>query len=327
MKKNESLSSFGYDADMTMHQSMSAFIRRVDLLTLDLFIGICATGSIAATAARGQLAVSSLSKRIALFEQAAGCALFERHARGVRPTAAGEAVLRHARSLLAGVGQLHEDLRAFAQGTIGGVRVAASASAVELDLPEEIARFAARHSAVSIDLTQCVSSEVILAVREGRADVGLCGAQEDVQGLECKPYRLDQLVLLVPRRHPLARRRSVDFAQALDYEQIGLTGSSQVQRLLDQAAGQAGRRLRQRIRVASISSMCRMVESGLGIAVMPRGMVALAARRDQSRIVALSDAWARLQLLIYTRPFESVSAPARLLLAHLISANDCDDND
>jgi DNA-binding transcriptional LysR family regulator len=168
---------------------------------------------------------------------------------------------------------------------------------------------------------------VNLAVREGRADLGLCGAQDDVQGLESKPYRLDQLVLLVPQRHPLARRRKVEFAQALEYEQIGLTGSSQVQRLLDRAARQTGRRLRQRIRVASIGSMCRMVESGLGIAVMPRGMVSLAARRDQSRIVALTDSWAQLQVFIYARQFDHVSAPARQLLVHLIGQDDCDDNE
>lgn len=167
--------------------SLSAFIRRVDLSTLDLFVSICASGSIAAAALRGQLAVSSLSKRITLLEEAAGCALLERHARGVRPTAAGETLLRHARSLIAGVGDLYEDMRAFAQGRLGSVHIAASASAVELYLPEEIARFAASHPDISIDLIQRTSTEVLQAVRDGRADFGLCGSSDGGRGWNAVP--------------------------------------------------------------------------------------------------------------------------------------------
>jgi len=302
-------------------QSPAAFIRRLDLSTLDLFVSVCASGSIAAAAARGRLAVSSLSKRIALLEEAAGCSLLERHARGVRPTPAGEALLRHARSLVAGASQLHEDLRAFAQGRLGSVHVAASASAIELYLPEEIARFAGAHPDVGIDLTQRTSSEVREAVREGQVDFGLSGAAEPAEGIESRPYRMDQLVLLVPLAHPLAQCRSIDFAQALEHEQIGLLGSSQVQNLLVAATTQAGRRLRQRIRVASIGSMCRMVESGLGVAVMPRGMVRMAARRSQTRAVALQDPWARLQLFVHARRFDELSQPAALLLSHLLGGS------
>lgn len=301
--------------------SATNFIRRLDLSTLDLFVSICSGGSIAAAAARGQLAVSSLSKRITLLEEAAGCPLFERHARGVRPTPAGIALLKHARKLLAGAGHLHEDLRAFAQGRLGSVHVAASASAIELYLPEEIARFASAHPDVGIDLTQRTSSEVLGAVREGQVDFGLCGAAEPTDAIESRPYRMDQLVLLVPLAHPLAGFRSIDFAQTLEHEQIGLLGSSQVQNLLQAAAIQAGRRLRQRIRVASIGSMCRMVESGLGVAVMPRGMVRLAARRSQARAVALRDAWASLQLFVHARRFEELSQPAALLLSHLLASD------
>jgi DNA-binding transcriptional LysR family regulator len=297
---------------------LTSFIRRLDLSTLDLFVSVCASGSIAAAAERGQLAVSSLSKRITVLEEAAGCALLERHARGVRPTLAGEAVLRHARGLMAGVGQLHEDLRAFAQGRLGSVHIAASASAVELYLPEDIARFAAAHPDVAIDLTQRASSEVLREVRDGRVDLGLCGASDAGNDLERRAYRMDQLVLLVPMGHPLARRRATDFEQSLDHEQIGLEGSSQVQTLLESAAARVGRALQQRIRVASIGSMCRMVESGLGIAVLPRGMVELTARPGLSRVVKLSDAWARLQLFVYARRFDQLSKPAELMLSHLL---------
>jgi DNA-binding transcriptional LysR family regulator len=301
--------------------TLNSFIRRLDLSTLDLFVSICATGSIAAAAARGQMAVSSLSKRVSLLEETAGSPLFERHARGVRPTLAGEALLRHARSLLAGVSLLHEDLRAFSQGSLGSVHIAANASAVELYLPDEIARFASEYPDVSIDLTQRASNEVLQVVRDGQVDFGLCGVHEGLEHeLERRPYRMDPLVLLVPLDHPLARHSETEFDRALEHEQIGLLGSSQVQGLLEAAADRSGRRLRQRIRVASIGALCRMVESGLGIAVMPRGMVRLAARRSRSRVVGLTDEWAQLQLYVYSRRFDQLSTPARLLLGHLLES-------
>jgi DNA-binding transcriptional LysR family regulator len=80
--------------------------------------------------------------------------------------------------------------------------------------------------------------------------------------------------------------------------------------------------LRQRIKVASLSAMCRMVESGLGVGVMPRGAMRHLARRGQVRAITLTDDWARRGLLLYARSFDGLSVAARRFADHLAPADD-----
>ncbi len=295
---------------------LRSFVRQLDLASLDLFVLICQTGSIGAAAEQGQLAISSVSKRIKELENAVHTPLLVRHARGVVPTPAGECLLRHAQELLLGVERLRGELEEYAQGVSGHVTVYASASAVELFLAAELASFARRNPEISVDLSQRTSQEVLQAVRGGLADLGFADAHDDMHDIESRPYREEQLVLVVPRQHPLAGQQEVSFARALDNDLIGLRGSSTIQRLLEQAASEAGRVIRQRIKVASLSALCRMVESGLGIAVMPRGVLCEQARGAQLCAVSLSDRWAVRELRVYAKRFDVLSPPALRFLEH-----------
>ena len=295
---------------------LRSFVRQLDLASLDLFVLICQTGSIGAAAEQGQLAISSVSKRIKELEAALHTPLFVRHARGVVPTSAGECLLRHARELLLRVERLRGELEEFAQGISGHVTVYASASAVEQFLASELAGFARRNPEISVDLSQRTSQEVLQAVRSGHADLGFADAQDEMHDIESRPYREERLVLVVPHQHPLARERAVDFARALDDDLIGLRGSSTIQRLLEQAVSEAGRVIRQRIKVASLSALCRMVEGGLGIAVMPQCALQELARHGELHGVALTDAWAVRELRVYAKRFDALAPPVLRFLDH-----------
>src|SRR5690606_19167118 len=131
------------------------------------------SGSIARAAAQGQLVASAVSKRIAELESLAQTPLLQRHARGVRPTAAGELLLRHAHAILQEVEDLRADLSEYARGVRGVVRLSANASAVEQFLPEDIAAFMKEHPDIRIDLRQATSRRVAQAVRDGEADLGI----------------------------------------------------------------------------------------------------------------------------------------------------------
>jgi glycosyltransferase involved in cell wall biosynthesis len=125
----------------------------------------------------------------------------------------------------------------------------------------KIASFAKDSPEVSIDLSQAPSREVIQAVREGYADIGICDSSEIYSDLASRAYRKEELVLIVPTNHPLASHKKLAFSQALDYDLIGVYGSSMIQQLLEKAASSSGHILRQRIKVSSLSALCRMVES------------------------------------------------------------------
>jgi len=294
---------------MSQLLSPRSFLRHLDLATLDLFIQIRESGSIARAAERGNLAPSALSKRISELEHIIGAPLLQRHARGVRLTFVGEQLVQHAFDILDGVERLRTDLVEFSRGVHGRVRLCASASAVEQFLPPDLARFSQSNPDILIDLRQSNSRAVAHAVTHREADVGICGPCEEVGSMQWRPYRTERLVLVMPQDHPLAGAEEMSYVQSLDYEQIGVRGSSTVQTMLDRVAREHRRAVRQRIEVDSLSAMCRMIECGMGIGVMPRG--AFHALGEGSLCaVRLSDPWAIRELNIYALDFAALSSPA-----------------
>lgn len=299
--------------------SSRSFLRQIDLSTLDLFVLTCATGSIAQAAERGQIVASAISKRIAEMELLAQTPLLHRHARGVRPTPAGELLLRHARAVLMQVEHLRADLGEYARGVRGVVRLSANASAVEQFLPEDIAAFVERHPEIRIDLRQNTSRSVARAVRDGNVDLGICSPSEEAAGLAVLPYRREHMVLVIPAAHALARRRRMHYEETLDFPQIGLRDSSIVRETLDREAQSVRRALQQRIEVDSLSAMCRMIECGLGVGVMPEGAYRALDKANRLRAVALADSWAERELNLYAVDFDVLPAAARGFAAAISS--------
>lgn len=297
--------------------SHKQFLRRMDLGTLQLFVDCCRTGSLLMAAEQANLAVSSVSKRIRLLEESVQTSLLRRHARGVVPTVAGEAFLQHAKGLIQAATQMHVDMLDFAKGVTGRVQIAVSASVLQQYLPEQIASFAKMHPSVAIDVSEMSSQSVIAAVRSQDAELGICAEVEDIQGLERLPYHKDPLVLLVPKRHLLAKRREIDFAAALENEFIGMQGSSVIQALMEKSAVEADSALRQRIRVATVHSMCRLVEQGLGIGVMPQETAMSLADPLLTQVIHLKDPWADQTLWCYARRFEALGESAVLFMNHI----------
>ena len=302
--------------------SSRSFLRQLDLTTLDLFVLTCETGSLAKAAERGQLATSAISKRITELESLAGTPLLLRHARGVRPTTTGELLMRHANAILLGVEDLRADLSEYARGMRGLVRLSANASAVEQFLPEDIAAFTDQNPEIRIDLRQATSRMVARAVRDGTAELGICSPSDEALGLEVRPYRQERLVLVMPRDHALSRHRKLAYEQTLDYAQIGLRDSSLVRETLSQEAHSTRRALRQRIEVDSLSAMCRMIECGLGVGVMPEGAVRSMGEPRRLRAAFLTNAWADRTLNLYAMRFEDLPAAACNLVTTL-SSNRC----
>ena len=296
-----------------------SFARRLDLTSLQLFVAVCETGSIGRAAQQEFIAASAVSKRLADLEAAVDTPLVCRHSRGVAPTAAGESLLHHARNVLFGLERMQGELAEYAGGVRGHVRVHANISAIVQFLPEDLGAFARAHSRVKIDLQERLSPEVLQAVQEGAADLGLCQAppQGIDAALQCRPYRSDELVLVVPLAHALSGRAAIRFEEVLDCDIVGLHAGSSISLAMRAAAAQAGRPLRQRIQVTGLDAMCRMIDNGLGVGLLPARAFALMQGLGRLAAVPLEDAWARRALVLVARDFAALPASARLLADHL----------
>lgn len=292
-------------------------LHRLDLVSLSLFHLVARSGSISRGAELALLAVGAASKRITDLEAAVGVPLLARHSRGVRLTAAGEALHRHAQRILADVDLLQADLSDHAKGLIGVVRLWANTSAVTQFLPADLASFSAQQPGIRIELHEADSHEVVLAVLDGRADLGIFAERTAELGLTTRPYREDELVLVVPAGHALARRRRVTLAEAAAFDFVSLAPATSLAQRLQLESRQHGIALRVRIHVRSFDAMCQMVAAGLGIAVLPAKAVRPLVRALGLRQLVLDETWTVRQLLLGLRDVDGLARPARTLLDHL----------
>ena len=299
------------------------FARRIDLTSLQLFVAVCELGSIGKAAEREFIAASAVSKRLSDLEATLDTPLLYRHTRGVDLTPAGESLLHHARSVLFSLEKMQSELSEYADGVRGHVRVHASISAIVQFLPEDLGRFAQDHPEVKIDLEEHLSTEIVRAVREGAADVGICNASVTANHeLQVRPYRRDQLVLIVPRRHPLARSKAVGFADTLDFDHVGLHSNSSIYLAMRDAAAANGRSIKLRIHVTGLDAMCRMIHNGLGVGVMPLRAFELMHGVGDLDCVRLTDAWASRSIDLVARDFSTLPVTGRLLVQHLAARVD-----
>lgn len=227
---------------------------KLDPVSLRLFIAVMEENAIARAAAREHIAPSAASRRLAELEDVLHVELFTRSNRGTEPTAAAYALLNLARGLLNDLDGIAAQMRDYGVGLRGHVRVVANISAITQFLPGDLQRFLARHPQVDVRLQEQISTAIARSVAENAADVGLLNDGHYGERVTLLPYRRDELVLVVPAGHALARRRSVQFAEALAYDFVGAHPGSAINNRLTQAAGQVGMPLRLRIRIGVLTA-------------------------------------------------------------------------
>lgn len=278
---------------------MSAWnLARFDLVTVRLAVACAQTGSLTGAAREAHLAIAAASRRIRELEDAIGSPLFERHARGLLPTAAGRVFMKHGLALLQTLEQLGGEINDLRQGVARHIRMCASTAAINQFLPPLLARYAREHPQVRVDLEEQVSEAVVTTLREGRADIGVFVEGPDVDGLSTQLFRRDELVLVLPSGHALAAVRTpLAFADALDEDWISLnTGAAMLQKQ-QQTALAAGKPLKLRMQVRSFDAVCHLVASGLGIAILPKAAALPIMRAMKLKARPLADTWAQRRLL------------------------------
>jgi DNA-binding transcriptional LysR family regulator len=287
---------------------------RFDLTDLKLFCDVVDTGAITRGADRSGLALAAASTRSRGMEDALGAPLLSRSRQGVTVTPAGRTLLKHARTLVEQNARMREELGTFAGGLAAEVRLLANTNALTEFLPEALSRFLTAHPHVSVNLEERLSDEIVGLIAEGAGDIGIVAGTVDVGGLVAYPFRSDRFVVVTQAGHPLADLGAVSFADVLAYDLIGLDRSSSLQRFLAAKAAREGRPLRLRVRLRSFDAVCRMVEFGVGVGVVPRTTAHRVARTMALGVVDLTDDWALRDLTIIVRNPDELRPSARDLV-------------
>ena len=254
-------------------------LTQFDITSLRLFASVVECANIAQASRINNIAASAVSKRISDLESRVGISLLYRMKEGVQPTPAGEALFRRAKRVLEMLDDLDAELSEYTDGQRGEVRLWANTSAVTQFLPEDLASYVEQYPEVKIQLREETSQAVVDGLRDGFADIGIFSEHLANSEVGTRIYRRDTLMVIVPCHHPLSERTSVNLADTIAYAHIGLQEGSSLQNKLVIEAARAKLDLRIRVKVLSFDGIRRMVEAGLGLAVLPEGAVTPYIRR------------------------------------------------
>jgi len=290
-----------------------------DLPDIKLFVNIAEANSLTRGAERSHMSLPAASIRIKNLEEGLGVKLLYRTSQGVTLTPPGQAFMHHARLVLQQLGDLRTDLSEYVKGTRGHVRIFANTSAMAELLPALLPKFLASHPDVNVDLKERLSHDIVRAVSEGKVDVGIVAGNVRTEGLETLALSEDRLVLVTSESHVLANRGRIDFSEALTHDFVGMIEASAIHAFLAQAANELNRPIKIRIQVGNFEAACRMIESNVGIGVVPFSSASRHAKTMNIRMVELTDEWAVRKMQVCVRNLQALPAFARELVELLVA--------
>ncbi|PXW25622.1 LysR substrate-binding domain-containing protein [Paraburkholderia caballeronis] len=291
---------------------------KLDPVTLKLFVRVVEDGTIASAAAREHIAAAAVSRRLSELEDAFGTQLLVRTNKGISPTAAGMNLAVLARGVLDDLNNIEVQMKGFSAGRRGHVRILVNISAASTFMPPLVRSFIEQHPDVHVSLLERDSLAITESVAQNVAEIGIFTRLPHSADIEVQPFRTDVLKVLVPLDHPLASRDEVTFGDTLDHEHVVLRPGTHLRFQMLTAAGQAGKSLRAPVEVSSYDALCRMVQLGAGVGILPSGNADI-YRLPGTRTLTLAEPWATRELAICVRRADALSPVARLFFSHLLA--------
>lgn len=291
-----------------------------DLSDLTVFTHVAESPSLTRGARRAHLSPAAVSARIKALEEQLGTKLFYRDSRGVMLTPSGIKLLAHARKILRQVACVKSEFSEYQDKLVGHIRIFANTTAVAEFLPELLADLLSEYPDITVDLQERLSRDIIRGILDGSADLGLIAGPVKRRDLDVIPYTLDSLVLAVPPGHPLASRSTVSLAETLEFPHISLHEGSTLFDLVTAQTEDAGKKLPTRIQVSSYDAICRMIEAGVGIGILPGSVTAQPRFVKKLRTVELDEPWAVRERSILVKEADSIPRFMQVLVDKIIAA-------
>ncbi|MCH4246943.1 LysR family transcriptional regulator [Acinetobacter populi] len=296
-------------------------VRKLDLVTLIIFKTICEEKSLSKAAQKNMIALSAASKRLTDLEQSIGTKLFIRDNKGMQITPAGESLLYHCRSILDSVYQASIELDEFKHGVKGFIRLQANLSTIIQFLPEDLSSFIKNNPQIKIELEERPSLEILEHVQNKTADLGICVVENKTVDLIYEKYRNDRLVVVAQNESYLQEKQIISFEDALDHDFIGLHAQSAINRILKAKADDLGKQLKLRILVTSFDAVCRMIQAGMGIGILPEKVYEILGKPLGLSAISLSESWAYRELYVVSKADEFLNPVTLLLKQHLLNCH------
>lgn len=237
---------------------------------LRYFLEVARSGSVRLASEHLNVAASALSRQIQNLEIEIGMPLFERRPRGMVLTPAGEIYARYAHALSLEKDRVVSELEELRGLKRGLVRVHSVEGVIADVVTESIAHFRARHPGVRFRLIASGTDDVVAAVREGLADIGVSfNAQPDAAVHFVRRFD-DPVVAVMRPGHDLARRGRVPLQALADLPLALPEAGFGIRRLVDEACRRLGVSLTPMLETNSIEALRGFARTGAGVSILPR---------------------------------------------------------
>jgi DNA-binding transcriptional LysR family regulator len=255
-----------------------------DLVRLAALVAVAEDGSITRAAARLGYTAPALSQQLAKLEREAGAALLVRHHRGARLTPAGELLVTRARRVLDEMERARHELAQLSGLSGGRLRVGTFTTVGIHLLPPVLSAFRRAHPDVELTVAEYEPPGGVVAVAEGEVDLALTHAYEPAEsaplppGVVLEPLLVEELVLVTSPGHVLAEGSGrLPIAELAGQPLISSAPDHPPRRGVEGALARAGATPSVVCRTPGYALVCALVSAGLGVAVVPEMVAAMAS--------------------------------------------------
>ncbi len=261
-----------------------ALDRTLTLHQLRTFRAVAEQLSFSAAAQELSISQPSVSYQVKELEQALGLSLVDRLGKRVRLTEAGEVLYEYARrtlTLLDEAALVMEQMRGIERGTL---RVGASTTVGIYVVPLALGAFKKLHPGLAVSLEISRRETLLERVKRGVLDLAVLSPPVPDPDLITTPFMDDELVMVVPRGHPLAGRRGLSLQDFAGESFLMREPSSDTRAAVEAAARRAGVTLNVSMELGSNGAIKHAVEAGLGVAILSSHAIEL-ERKDGGLVV------------------------------------------
>jgi DNA-binding transcriptional LysR family regulator len=261
----------------------------IQLVQVEGFLEVARRGSVSRAAEALFITQPTLTARLHGLERELGTPLFLRTPHGMRLTDAGRAWVPFAERALRALVDGRQALQQVMNASAGHLMIAAAPAVSTYVLPELLERFVAAHPRVEVSVRTGHSEDVVELVLRDEVQLGL-GRAIRHPDLELRPFHTEDLVLVCAPDHAFAARPSVSLAEVAGEKLIMFDRTSSYYEITQGAFLSAGVTLRGLMELDSIEAAKKMVERGLGVALLPGTAVAREVGNKTLRAVQMADA-------------------------------------
>ncbi len=241
----------------------------MELRHLYTFQMIVKEGSFLQAAEKLQYAQSTITLHIQQLEAELGVKLFARQGKKVQLTEAGRALRDQAEHLLQRAQALQQAMVDVVAGEAGHLRMGAIEPTASLRLPSLLVQFYQERPKVLLTLEVGGTNFISRQVASGNLDVGICSPPPAYLGLTFEPLFVEKMALLLPENHPLAKIEVICPADLAEQRLLLTEPGCAYRAVIENAMLQHGTNPYSGIEISSIAALIRMVQSGLGLAIVP----------------------------------------------------------